>query len=413
MRIRVHRGTRQIGGTCIEVEAQGRRIVLDLGLPLDQEDSADLLPPVAGFREPDATLLGVVLSHAHQDHYGLARHLPASVPLYLGDAAARILAASAPFVPGGVAFEPAGFLRDRMPLGLGPFTLTPYLMDHSAYDAYALLVEADGQRVFYTGDLRAHGKKAALFERLVREPPRDVDVLLMEGTTLGREGAEARYPTEREVEQELVAASRGTSGLLLVQASSQNIDRIVALFRACKRTGRVLIVDLYAAAVLAATGNPRIPQSHWPEMRLWLPQRQRVQVKEQALFDLLGRHASNRIYPEHLPVLAPRAALLFRAGMLGDLERAGCLKGARLIYSLWPGYLEQDGMQRMLRRLEHQGIPLQYIHTSGHASPADLRRLAEALAPGCLVPIHTEHPERYTSLYPTVTPQDDGAWWEV
>ena len=40
MRVRIHRGTREIGGTCIEVEAQGKRIALDVGLPLDVPKSA-------------------------------------------------------------------------------------------------------------------------------------------------------------------------------------------------------------------------------------------------------------------------------------------------------------------------------------------------------------------------------------
>ena len=56
-------------------------------------------------------------------------------------------------------------------------------MDHSAYDAYALLVEADDRRLFYSGDLRAHGFKGSLFERLAQNPPRDIDVLFLEGTT--------------------------------------------------------------------------------------------------------------------------------------------------------------------------------------------------------------------------------------
>ncbi len=59
----IHRGTREIGGTCVEVEAQGRRILLDLGLPLDASgDEAALLPIVPGLNEPDPTLLAVVLS---------------------------------------------------------------------------------------------------------------------------------------------------------------------------------------------------------------------------------------------------------------------------------------------------------------------------------------------------------------
>uniref|UniRef100_UPI001C5CADBA hypothetical protein n=1 Tax=Escherichia fergusonii TaxID=564 RepID=UPI001C5CADBA len=66
--------------------------------------------------------------------------------------------------------------------------ITPYLADHSAFDAYSLLVEAHGKRAFYSGDIRAHGRKARLFENLVEHPPQAIDVLLLEGTTLSRPG---------------------------------------------------------------------------------------------------------------------------------------------------------------------------------------------------------------------------------
>ena len=79
MRLRIHRGAKEIGGACIEVEAGGKRLVLDVGLPLDAPDEAQerLLPEVPGFREPDASLLGVLISHGHMDHYGLAAHIRA------------------------------------------------------------------------------------------------------------------------------------------------------------------------------------------------------------------------------------------------------------------------------------------------------------------------------------------------
>ena len=67
MKLRIHRGTKEIGGTCIEVEAQGARIALGAGLPLDAPDDEDaherLLPAVLGFRERDDSLLGVLISH--------------------------------------------------------------------------------------------------------------------------------------------------------------------------------------------------------------------------------------------------------------------------------------------------------------------------------------------------------------
>ena len=190
MRIKIHRGTREIGGTCIEIEARGRRIALDVGLPLDApEDPSDggrqrLLPAVGGFREPDDNLLGVVISHPHMDHYGLARYLYPTVPIYIGEAANRSLKAASAYVPNGHGFEARRFIADRVPVQVGPFRITPYLVDHSAFDAYSMLVESGGKRLFYSGDFRAHGRKSRLFEALVTNRPADIDVLMMEGTTI-------------------------------------------------------------------------------------------------------------------------------------------------------------------------------------------------------------------------------------
>src|SRR3712207_3740506 len=169
MRFRIHRGTREIGGTCVEVEAAGERILLDLGLPLDASDlESTPLPDVSGLTTHDPTLHGIVLSHGHRDHWGLLPKVAAQVPLYLGAATERIMGAAAPFVPDGFAPTAAGHLTDRRAFEVGPFRITPYLVDHSGFDAYALLVEAGGKRLFYSGDLRAHGRKRALFERLLR-----------------------------------------------------------------------------------------------------------------------------------------------------------------------------------------------------------------------------------------------------
>jgi ribonuclease J len=58
-------------------------------------------------------------------------------------------------------------------------------------------------------------------------------------------------------------------------------------------------------------------------------------------------------------------------------------------------------------------VPVEVRHVSGHAYVADLRRLARAIAPERLVPIHTEAPSRYGSLFPRVDVRRDGAWWNV
>jgi ribonuclease J len=128
----IHRGTMEIGGTCVEIESQGKRIVLDIGLPLDAADQQTLpMPPIRGFGAFDPGLLGVVISHPHQDHYGLAHRLPRKTMFLIGKAAEAILAAADVFSPAGLRVENVLHLEDRSPITLGPFRITPYLVDHS------------------------------------------------------------------------------------------------------------------------------------------------------------------------------------------------------------------------------------------------------------------------------------------
>lgn len=418
MRIRIHRGTKEIGGTCIEAEAGGARLVLDVGLPLDAPDDEGereaLLPAVPGFRDRDESLLGVVISHPHIDHYGLAWHVRPEVPVYIGEHAHRILAAASAYVPYGRAFKDPRFIENRTPVRIGPFRVTPFLVDHSAFDAYALLVEAGGKRVFYSGDFRAHGRKRSLFEAMIADPPRDIDVLLMEGTTIGRDGAPDGSASEADLEGKFVEAFRETPGLHLVWTSSQNIDRLVTIFRAAKRTGRLLLIDLYTAVMLEATGRDTIPQSRWPDVKLYVPYRQRVFIKQKRLFGDLKRHAASRVFEEHLPDLVARGAvMLFRPMAMGDRGVEAVLDGARLTYSMWEGYLEEDSSRRVLDWLGGHGIPWGILHTSGHASLPDLQRFAAALAPHSLVPIHSFQADRFGDFFGNVVQRDDGEWWET
>ena len=102
--------------------------------------------------------------------------------------------------------------------------------------------------------------------------------------------------------------------------------------------------------------------------------------------------------------------MIFRPSMAADFKSA--LTGAKLFYSLWPGYLERGGFDLQAWCVSH-GVAFEIHHTSGHAGIADLKRLAKALSPKRLVPIHSFAPERFQSLFPNVQPANDGEWWEV
>ncbi len=76
MEILVHKGCHEIGGTCIQVTSGMTSILLDVGLPLS-----------AASPHVDVSRLkvnAVLVSHSHQDHYGLIDRLAQSTPIYIG-----------------------------------------------------------------------------------------------------------------------------------------------------------------------------------------------------------------------------------------------------------------------------------------------------------------------------------------
>ena len=412
MRVTIHRGTHEIGGSCIEVVSGGARLLLDAGLALDASPRGDLtrqIPPSLRL-EADDELCGVVVTHGHLDHFGLIGALGENVDLYMGVRAHAILAASAFFSPAGLSHPLTRPLTSRRPQMIGPFRVTPYRVDHSAFDAYSLLVEADGRRLFYSGDLRAHGRKPGAWSELIDRPPEHVDVMIMEGTRLGQPDPRA-CRSEREVEECMRRTISRTRGAVVVVASAQNIDRLVSVYRASRRAHRTLVADLYSATVAEACGNSNIPQPGFDHYCVYVPNRQRVLVRNAGEFDRVDALGRTRIFPAELRRRRSELVLVMPSSTLPELLRADVMDEATLVWSIWKGYLTRD--TRLDRYRNQPWWPPQCLHTSGHADPEDLRRLVEAIDPTTLVPIHTAAPERFGDLFPRVAQHEDGILWEV
>lgn len=414
MRFRILRAASEIGGNCIEVESCGKSVLLDLGLPIGAlRAEPSLLPPVQGLLDgSNADLLGIVVSHPHQDHYGLLECAHESIPVYLGEEALRLLEAASCFTPTAKLRQPKVPYRAGQKIQLGPFSVTPFLVDHSAYDAYALLVEADGKRLLYSGDFRAHGRKSDLMRSLFENPPRNVDVMLMEGTNIGRLDA-APPQAESDLEESLSECLRQSSGLVLACFSAQNIDRLVTFYRASRKSGRTMIVDAYTACILDGIGRKSLPCPRSGDLRIFLPKNQKRRIIRTKRFDLVRPYRVNRIYNEEIAADPKQWVMLFRQSMIEDVEVIGALSGATVIYSLWSGYLDRDNVDLRRWAADH-GADFQVQHTSGHAHVNDLRRFVTSISPGRLVPIHTVRPDAYNALFgPIVSAVGDGVWCGV
>lgn len=428
MRLIIHRGTHEIGGNCVELcSASDRtRIVLDLGMPLVTPEGSSfdfrqygnepperlielgILPDVEGlYAHQHRSVSDVVLSHAHQDHYGFLRFLHPDIPLHMSVGTRALVEVSNIFLNTRVNLEHVQTFEMWRPFQAGDFTITPYLVDHSAPDAAAFLIQADGKRVFYTGDFRGHGRKGMLLNQLVDNPVPNVDCLIMEGSMIGRD--EPLYADETAVEQAISQRLAGQRSYTFVFGSSQNLDRIVSVYRAVRRNRKLLVMDLYTALVLHKLRpiSDRIPQFDWDGIGVLWPYAHYSKIKEydSGLLRIFGKSKITwndiRSTPQDVVILV-KDNRYFRGTMLRKLEPTA---GALAIYSMWHGYLEGTDLPEILKSRD---IELVEIHTSGHAYVQELMRLASALEPQSVVPIHTFSPEEFSGLFPHVIRLHDG-----
>ncbi len=429
MRLCIHRGTHEIGGSCVELQAHGKSLILDIGLPLVNPDGAPfdeerirrpieelltdrLLPPISGlYGDGPCDVIGVVLSHAHQDHYGLGRYVRPDIPVYASKGTEALIRLSKIFLRGPMDIQNLAIMPSKWkPFQIGPFTVTAHPVDHSAPDAVALMVEAHGRKVFYSGDLRGHGRKAALFEHLLKHPPCDVDVLLMEGSTIGR--VKSDYPDETSVEKAIVKVIADKENLALVFCSSQNLDRLVTAFRVAKQTGGILVVDLYTAYVLQSLKclSKNIPQYDWDSLRVkfWRYQQEALEKAGHQDFVYAVMRSGHGIKTEEIVDHRKDILMLAKANRLFPrfIRKLPTYDGLKMIWSMWDGYLKDDVVVGPFCA-EH-GLELKGIHASGHATVEDLRRLAQAIRPKRLVPIHTFHPDQYEQFGVPVIMLKDG-----
>ncbi len=240
MQIKINKGTDEIGGSCIELKTKNTTILLDYGTPLkDTSKQIEIIDKV------DA----ILISHPHQDHFGEIVNIDTKIPIYCGELSLELMNAAKIFTGAAILENNFKTFKAWKKFQIGDFRITPYLVDHSAPDAYAFLIEADEERILYSGDFRANGRKSQLFENMINEKKlKDVDVLLMEGTMIQRSNKD--FLDEQSVEEKMFQTIKENNQITFMIGSSQNIDSIVSAYRACKKAKKIFVVDMYTAWIL-------------------------------------------------------------------------------------------------------------------------------------------------------------------
>jgi len=419
MKFKIHRGTKEIGGSCVEVWTEKTHILLDFGMPLVEVDGKEfdfkkykdlgtnelivnsILPNIEGLYDDSENIIdGVVISHAHQDHYGLINFIDDDIPFYLGEATHKIIDLNNLFTPQEIHLKNINYFEKEKTFRIGDISITPYWADHSAFDAYSFLVEADGKSLFYSGDFRSHGRKAKAFKWFTHNAPQNVDYLLLEGTSISR--SNRPFKTEDEIEEEFVEVFKQKGKINLIYTSGQNIDRIVSIYKACLRTNKILVVDVYVAKVLKElskfAGIP-YPSEKFENLRVMFSFYTSRRLSSSGNENVLFEFKNSKITKEEISDNSDDIVMLVRPSMQKDLERINDIDNGNLIYSMWEGYLKKTNTKKFVDYLRSRGFSINHIHTSGHADRKTLKKMVDAIKPKNIVPIHTFEKEKYKDIF--------------
>jgi len=419
MHFKIHRGTKEIGGSCVEVWTESTRLLLDFGMPLVEKDGKefdfrkykglnsqelvkqDILPDIEGLYDNTKNLIdGVIISHAHQDHYGLANFINENVQYYLSESTHEIIKLNNIFTPQDLQLKRTFYFEKSKTFKIGNISITPYWADHSAFDSYSFLVEANGKSLFYSGDFRSHGRKAKAFYWFTHNAPQNVDYLLLEGTTIGR--ASKPFKTETDIENELVEVFKQPDKINLIYTSGQNIDRLVSVYRACIRTKKLFVVDVYVAMVLKEISKfaaTPYPSNKFNNIKVMYPRYTSNRLNKEGHKDILYQFTKFKIKKEEISNKAKEIVMTIRPSMQTDLDHINGIEGGNLIYSMWEGYMQSSSTKKLIEYLTNRKFNIHKIHTSGHADTETLKKMVDAIKPKNIVPIHTFEGDKYKDIF--------------
>ena len=361
-------------------------LMVDIGITFPEgefDPGVDVILPDLRFIEDDhVNLTGIVITHAHEDHFGALIELwpRLKVPVYATPFTATLIKAKLA-ENGNRTKIPIKEIPVSSKFQIGAFDLEFVAVAHSVPEPQALMIKTAEGKVLHTGDWKIDptpygGNTDTDSARLKKLGLEGVDAIICDSTNAMREG---RSPSETDVSKSLAVEIGKCSGAVAVTLFSSNVGRIQAIADAAKLNGRSLVVAGRALhrmiGVAIETGHlskdfRSHDQDHFQHI-----------APEKALLLCTGSQGE------------PRAAL----ARIADNEHPVVKLTARdtVIFSsrTIPGNEKTVG--RIQNRLVERGIQIitdndALVHVTGHPRREELREMYAWVKPKLAIPMHGE-----------------------
>jgi len=380
-------GLGEIGMNMMAIEYGGKILLVDCGLmfPEAYMFGIDLvLPDIKVLEERNEDIVGLVLTHGHEDHIGAIPFLWQQLGeptiygtcLTLGLLRNKLKEFELDQRVELVQIEP------RKKFELSPFTVEPYRAAHSIVDGVGLAIKTPAGTVIHSGDFKidqtpVDGETTDL-ARLAELGEEGVLLLLADSTNVENQGYTLSERSVGKVLNEMIPQCQQR---VIVATFSSNIHRIQQIADAAKLAGRKLLINgrsmVSNVDIARQLGYLTIAEEQFVDLR-----EMRNLPPEEVLIITTGSQGE------------PLSALMRIA--LGDHKQIKLEPGDTVILSskFIPG--NEKAISDLINNLYRRGAEVYYektseIHVSGHASREELKLVHNLVKPKFFVPIHGEY----------------------
>jgi len=377
-------GLGEIGRNMTTFEINGKILIVDCGVlfPEEHQPGVDLiLPDFTPIKNRLKDILGIVLTHGHEDHIGAVPYLlklRADIPL-IGSALtlAFIEAKLKEHRIKPYTLEVKGGQEEK----IGPFDLEFVAVNHSIPDALAVAIFTDGGSVLHTGDFKMDqlpldGRLTDLrdFARLGEE---GIDIFLSDSTNADVPGF---TPSERSIGPVLEDVIARAPRRVIVASFSSHVHRVQQVLDAAHANGRRVALlgrsMVRNMTIAADLGYLKVPEG--------------VLID----FKKAGNIPDNKIVYMSTGSQGEPMAVLARMVNKDHQIEVGQGDTVILASSLIPGnenavYRIIDGLIKLGANVVHKGNAK--VHVSGHAAAGELLYVYNILKPKNVLPVHGEY----------------------